>query len=1178
VRPSRQDGSIDETGPIGRSRGTWLPPVVIGLTLVLLGSMIALGRWQLHATLSRQIVQHDAEVLDAVATLEQLGADSPAALAHQLEETAGQLTLALRLSRLREGVLATRLFDAQGQFVAALPALVRETRLTADELEVMTRLQPLSRYEPAARLTDHFLVAPEAPTDAQPPSPLLSVLIPLQAPGQTNLLAVAELIQDGSAISRDLAELDRHLSRQAIVAFTLSGSLAILMLGGAFWRLQQITTRLQQHAAELQRANHELALSAKTSALGAVTAHLLHGLASPLTGLQNFMVARAADDADWQDALRGTERMQGLVGEVIRVLSEQTEGATYMLPLTELAQVLADRSQAAAAQAGVQFQLRITVDAALANRNANLVLLILENLVRNAIEATPRGKMVQLTIAPADDGAVCEVADQGPGLPETVRQNLFLPSRSTKPGGNGIGLALSLQLARHLPADLRLVRSTPAGSAFALVLPRTLLVDERPAGAALLAPQPAPSTGARPDAGAARGSWSRSAARSARCAWPFLLCLAASLASLGADISPSAWRWSNPAPHGAKIVDTAYAGGLAVHVGDHGQIFTSTDLDHWIPRDSHTDRFLRGVTFLGGRLVICGEQGTILFADDPAEFYLVDLATQDWLESAAASPSLVVIVGDRGALYTSTNAVSWTRRNAGSQTWLRSVAWGASGFVAVGESGYVTTSATGETWRARNSGTSLHLNRVAWINGHYWIAGDSGKVLTSENGNAWSAVTTGATNHLAAVAGAGDSDLIAGNAEVRWRAGSAWNDELAATKTCPPPVWSYYSALWDGASYWLGGDTGLWVQGYRTNSLSDLLWYEPAVSIHHWLWAVTRTPHFYLAVGDRGTVMASGDGVDWDLDLVPDSVTNTVFLGVGGRTNHWIAVGQSGTIISSTNGVTWQAVEPRPTSADLQGLTATDNLFLASGAQGTILTSPDAIHWARQTTPTTQFLSSLAAFPGGLVAVGDHGTILTSPDGTNWTLRSVATTNWFWQVRHLGGTLLLVGENGTVRSSQNGVDWTACSSGTGEWLTDATFIPPTWFVVGTGGTVLASTNLTDWASLGTLTDKSLFGAAAAEGQLLTVGVEGIILRRQIVPDLTPIQFVSYDRTAEHNVFLFGGKPDQSFWLERSPDLALWAPSLEIEFTDGTGTILLVEPVVPGVPREFYRGQLPPASP
>jgi len=468
---------MERIRPIARHLGQarWLPPVVIGLTLAILGGMILLGRRQLRETVGHQIVHRDAEVLREVATLEQIGADSPAALAQQLEDMSGQLTLALRLSKLREGVLATRLFNALGEFVIAMPLLIRETRLTSDDLAVMHRLESLSRYDPAARLSDHFLVVPDSGPEGEPRLPLLSALIPIKAPTGTNLLAVAELVQDGAGIARELAALDRQLTRQAVAAFAVSGAIVALTLGAAFWRMRKITARVEQHAAELRRANQELALVAKTSALGAVTAHVLHGLSSPLTGLQHFMAAHAADDEEWQDALRGTQRMQALVSECARLMGEQTNGVTYALPLGELTQIVADKARSAAEAAGVRFEFQLSAEGALANREANLVLLILENLLQNAVQATPPGRTVRLDIRPAEPGVVCEVADEGPGLPSAVRQNLFLPCRSTKPGGNGIGLALSQHLARHVGAQLALKRSTEVGSVFALTLPREMV-------------------------------------------------------------------------------------------------------------------------------------------------------------------------------------------------------------------------------------------------------------------------------------------------------------------------------------------------------------------------------------------------------------------------------------------------------------------------------------------------------------------------------------------------------------------------------------------------------------------------------------------------------------------------------------------------------------------------------
>jgi signal transduction histidine kinase len=102
----------------------------------------------------------------------------------------------------------------------------------------------------------------------------------------------------------------------------------------------------------------------------------------------------------------------------------------------------------------------------------------LENLVRNAIEATPSGKEVSLTITRAGGILVCEVRDEGSGIPEPLQSNLFVPCRSRKAGGHGIGLAICKQLANHLGATLELKSTGLSGSVFALRL--TITVSGEP--------------------------------------------------------------------------------------------------------------------------------------------------------------------------------------------------------------------------------------------------------------------------------------------------------------------------------------------------------------------------------------------------------------------------------------------------------------------------------------------------------------------------------------------------------------------------------------------------------------------------------------------------------------------------------------------------------------------------
>lgn len=623
---------------------------------------------------------------------------------------------------------------------------------------------------------------------------------------------------------------------------------------------------------------------------------------------------------------------------------------------------------------------------------------------------------------------------------------------------------------------------------------------------------------------------------------------------------PPAWRWSNPAPHGANVVDQTANASLTVQVGERGQIYLSEDWDLWIPRDSETTAALRAATFFGGRLVITGEGGVVMFADDPWNFHGLTLGTTDWIESVAASRSHVVAVGDNAAVYSSTNAVNWVRHTPPFTNWLRSIACSGSNFVAVGERGLIASSQNGNSWQVRASGTAAHLNRIAWLGDHWMAVGDGGVVLSSPNGNQWSPTSAGATNYLFATAGVTNTHAVAGNLELRVSEENiAWSDQFSEALASPAPAWIYYSALWNSGYYLLGGRSGMLVEGVKTNAAQPRRWQPLSTSVRSWLWSVARVQDHYVAVGDYGTVISSPNGIDWDLELVPFALTNSILLGVGGTSNVLLVIGSQGTILRGTNVFLWEQVVPRPTTNDLQGICHDGAQFILAGGNGTILTSVNGTDWTRRDAPTTTLLTSVATFPGGLIAVGDEGTILTSENGgANWTRQTSGTTNWLSQAKWLSDRLIAVGENGTLLSSTNGTHWRPEASGTTAWLNAADFVEDTWFVAGTQGTILASPNGTNWYSLGTLTKKSLYGLAIHQGQLVTVGTEGAILRSQLVPDMAPIQVASFARASGINAFLFTGAPDQQFRLQSSSDLAAWTDGALLEFLDSSGTLIYLE--------------------
>ena len=456
-------------------RSRRLPWVSVGLTLLVLGATILVARQYVRDKVREQIIGRDGQVLHAVAQMhvDEVAADSA-------PDFGQQLTIMLKTSRLR-GVLGARLFDADGKFLDAFDFDVREGALRGSDLPVLKRLQPVSRFQPAVPLSKNFLRKAGA---ADPAAPLLEVNIPLHSRQSSELFGIAQFLIEGQSVATEFARLDRHLTLQSLAAFGVSGAALAAVLAWAFRRLRSAHELLAARTRQLLQANQELALAAKTSALGAVSAHLIHGLKNPLSGLQEFVASRTEwprGAEDWEHAVASTRRMQGIINEVINVLREEESGLRYDVTVAELGQSIASRVEPLARERGVLFRVQPAGAAVLSNRDANLLTLILVNLVQNGLQSTPAGRAVWLRLEPAEGQLLCEVRDEGPGLPEEVKQNLFVPCRSVRPGGSGIGLAISKQLANHLGAELSLKSSTGEGCTFLLSLPQPVGAERIPA-------------------------------------------------------------------------------------------------------------------------------------------------------------------------------------------------------------------------------------------------------------------------------------------------------------------------------------------------------------------------------------------------------------------------------------------------------------------------------------------------------------------------------------------------------------------------------------------------------------------------------------------------------------------------------------------------------------------------
>lgn len=106
------------------------------------------------------------------------------------------------------------------------------------------------------------------------------------------------------------------------------------------------------------------------------------------------------------------------------------------------------------------------------NVDSDLILQALMNLIRNALDAVENVKApeIAVTVSVSEGIPFINISDNGGGIPDTVRANLFQPFITTKAGGSGIGLSLSRQIARLHDGDITVADAYPRGTSVTLTL------------------------------------------------------------------------------------------------------------------------------------------------------------------------------------------------------------------------------------------------------------------------------------------------------------------------------------------------------------------------------------------------------------------------------------------------------------------------------------------------------------------------------------------------------------------------------------------------------------------------------------------------------------------------------------------------------------------------------------
>jgi two-component system NtrC family sensor kinase len=267
-------------------------------------------------------------------------------------------------------------------------------------------------------------------------------------------------------------------------------------------------TERQQAAQELERQRDALRQSEKLAVMGSLLAGVAHELNNPLAivmGRTSLLEEKCADPALKGDVQRIREAAERC-GRIVRTflnMARSKPPTRAPVSFNDLVRAALEMLSYAFRSHGIVMEVDLAGELPSVNADGDQIGQIVLNLLVNAQQALAsahgeRRVLVQTGVEVRRENREprvwLRVADTGPGLAPSVRDQVFEPFFTTKPEGigTGLGLSVSRSLAREHGGDLTLEPKSPFGGAsFRLNLPisgeppRDALPDASPLDAAV---------------------------------------------------------------------------------------------------------------------------------------------------------------------------------------------------------------------------------------------------------------------------------------------------------------------------------------------------------------------------------------------------------------------------------------------------------------------------------------------------------------------------------------------------------------------------------------------------------------------------------------------------------------------------------------------------------------------
>lgn len=235
--------------------------------------------------------------------------------------------------------------------------------------------------------------------------------------------------------------------------------------------------------SELQSNAELLAKSERESAWREMAKQVAHEIKNPLTpmklSIQYLQKSKAEDSEDWEERFtRSTDMLIEQIDSLSNIATAFSDFAKMPKAISEhfkVGELVAQVADLFSEEPSAEIELSLAVDEeAELFADRDQIGRMLTNLIKNAVQSIPSERQGKVIVSLIDKGGqyILEVMDNGTGIPEEMKEKIFVPNFTTKTTGTGLGLAMCQNIVEQAKGKIWFTTELDKGTSFYVSLPK----------------------------------------------------------------------------------------------------------------------------------------------------------------------------------------------------------------------------------------------------------------------------------------------------------------------------------------------------------------------------------------------------------------------------------------------------------------------------------------------------------------------------------------------------------------------------------------------------------------------------------------------------------------------------------------------------------------------------------